>query len=123
MRSKTTLATLLLFVAASLPAAASHPASVPSDTDANAPSAITADFKCRVEEVGEDSTLVLVDVDTESRHVVQLDDTVRIRARSKKDFDGRKKLGLADLQPGQTIKVTVYVADGSIRAITVLEKA
>ena len=48
---------------------------------------------------------------------------MKLRARRKKDFNGRKKLGLADLQAGQTVKVTYMVADGTIRSITVLDKA
>ena len=122
MRTKTTLAILALLVMA-LPSMASAPAVIPQGAEANGPTSITADVKCRVDEVRDESTLVLVDFDTESRHVVRLDDTVKIRARSKKDFNGRKKLGFADLRKGQTVKVTVYVADGAIRRITVLEAA
>ena len=121
MRTKTTLAFLAL-VSMSLPVFASHPAVVPED--ANAPASITADVRCRVEAVdASESVLVLVDLETETVHEVQLADSVKLRARKKKDFDGRKKLGLADLQKGQTVKVTYMVADGTIRSITVLEKA
>lgn len=127
MRTKTTLAVLVLFVLiglASLPVAASAPVTAPAGSDANMPTAITAHVKCRVERVsGNDSTIVLVDFDTESRHVIQLDDSVKIRARKKKDFNGRKKLGIADLREGQTVKVTLLVNDGTIRQITVLERA
>lgn len=123
MRTKTTLASLVLFGLSVVPAMASHPASIAAGTDANDPTTITADINCQVAEVRDDSTLVLIDDETRGEYVVQLDDKVKIRARSKKDFNGRKKLGLADLRQGQKIKVTVYIADGSIRSITVLEKA
>ncbi len=122
MRSKTTLATLLLVTLAVLPAAASAPASIPEGADANMPTSITAEFRLEIAEVRDDSTVVFLDEDN-MEHAVQLDDTVKIRARKKKDFDGRKRLGLADLRVGQKVKVTVFVADGAIRSITVLERA
>ena len=123
MRTKTTLAILALF-SMTVPVLASHPAEIPEGAGANAPSSITADVKCRIEAVSATSSkLVLVDLETESVHELELEDSVKLRAKKKKDFGGRKKLGLADLQPGQTVKVTYYVADGAIRSITVLEKA
>ena len=124
MRTKTILAILVLFGLSAMSAIASSPAEMPEGADANAPASITADLKCRVDEVdASESTLVLVDLETESRHVVKLADSVKLRARFKKDFNGRKKLGLADLRKGQTVKVTYYVADLSIRRITVIEPA
>ncbi len=124
MHTKTAFLFFVLLTAVSvLPAAASSPAEMPEGAEANGPTSITADVKCRVEQIGENSTIVLVDLETESRHEIQLDDTVTIRARKKKDFDGRKKLGLADLREGQTVKVTFQIADGVIRKITVLERA
>ena len=123
MYTKTAFVSLVLLTAFALPATASSPAEMPEGAEANGPTSITADLKCRVEEVGENSTIVLVDLETETRHEIQLDDTVNIRARKKKDFDGRKKLGLADLRAGQTVKVTYQVTDGAIRKITVLERA
>ena len=123
MYTKTAFVSLVLLTAFALPATASSPAEMPEGAEANGPTSITADLKCRVEEVGENSTIVLVDLETETRHEIQLDDTVNIRARKKKDFDGRKKLGLADLRAGQTVKVTHPVPYGAIRKITVLERA
>lgn len=126
MRTTTTLAICILLglsLGTALPAIASAPAVIPEGADANMPTSITAWVKCRVAEVRDDSTVVLVDFETETEHVVQLDDTVKIRARKKKDFNGRKKLGFADLREGQTVKVTLLVTDGSIRSITVLERA
>ena len=124
MRTKTTLAILVLIGFSTMSVLASSPAEMPEGADANAPASITADVKCRIDEVdANESTLVLVDLENESRHVVALDDKVKLRARKKKDFDGRKKLGLADLRKGQTVKVTYYVTDLSIRSITVLEAA
>ena len=122
MRSKSTLATLLLLTFAALPVTASAPATVPTGADANMPTSITADFQLEISEVRDDSTVVFLD-ENQAQHVVQLDDTVKIRARKKRDFNGRKKLGLADLRVGQKVKVTVFVADGAIRSITVLERA
>ena len=123
MRSKTTtLITLLALVA--VPALASSPAARPVGYELNDPSTITVDIKCTIAQVdAAGSRLVLVDHETETPHEVELDDTVKLRARKKKDFGGRKKLGLADLRVGQELKVTVLVADGSISKITVLKKA
>ena len=137
MRTKATLAIFLLGAVSILPAVAfgsdanrsRHcgatplPGTVPVGAEANGLMSITAAVTRRVAAVVDDGTVVLVDLETESQELVQLDDSVKIRARSKKDFQGRKKLGLADLREGQIVKVTLYVADGSIRSITVLENA
>ena len=124
MRTKTTLTVLVLLALGALPALASSPAAMPVGADDNSPSSITVDIKCRIAEIdAATSTLVLVDLETETPHEITLEDTVKLRARRKRDFQGRKKLGLADLRAGQELKVTVFVADGSIRSITVVKAA
>ena len=124
MRTKTTLTLLALLTLAALPALASSPAAMPVGGGDNGPTSITVDIKCRIAEVNaETSRLILVDLETETAHEIALDDTVKLRARRKKDFQGRKKLGLGDLREGQELKVTVFIADGSIRRITVIKAA
>ena len=129
MRSKTTLLARCIFglaltMLALSPAIASTPASRPEGpTDPNFPASVTFDVRARVEQVGGESTIVLVDLENDARHVIQLDDTVKIRARKKKAFNGRKKLGFADLRAGQLVKVTARTEDGQIQSITVLRAA
>ena len=54
---------------------------------------------------------------------MQLDDGVALRAKRKKDFDGRKKLSFSDLAAGQVIKLTYLTENRRVVRIDVLEKA
>ncbi len=124
MRTKRCVSVCLLLCLFTPSLKASSPAAIPVGIDDGSPSSITADFYCKVLEVERaNSKLVLLELESETSHEVVLDDSVKLRARSRRDFDGRKKLGLADLRAGQEIKIRVLLTDGSIRRITVVKQA
>lgn len=71
----------------------------------------------------EPNRIQLYDPETETTHVVVLTEKTKLTARRKKDFDGRRKLEFADLETGQTVKVTYRTDDGRITSIQVMDKA
>ena len=88
------------------------------------PTAVIASAKLKVRRVeNEPNRLYLFDPETEKTHVVVVSEKTKLTARRKKDFDGRRKLGFADLTSGQTLKITYRTDDGRITSIQVLEKA
>lgn len=88
------------------------------------PSSVTASAKLTVRRVeSQPARLYLFDPETEKTHVVVLSERVKLTARRKKDFDGRRKLEIGDLESGQKLKVTYRTDDGRITSIQVLEKA
>ena len=98
-------------------------AGVPSGGGSVDPYKVTEMMKCIITEIKADGTIMVRDSKTEEVHPLALKYDTKLTAQDKKAFDGRKKLGFADLRAGQTVKVTFYVADGAIRTITVLERA
>ncbi len=78
---------------------------------------------CRVTEVREARTLVLFDEGDGQEHVISLDPKLKIRAQSKRQFDGRRKLQFEDLAVGQRLKVNFRKSDGGIVGIDVLKPA
>lgn len=121
----------VLFLCALLVGAAIAVASTPNPTaqagrseDGIDPSSVTASAKLTVRRVeSEPDRLYLYDPESEKTHVVVLSEKTKLTARRKKDFDGRRKLEFADLETGQTLKVTYRTDDGRITSIQVLEKA
>lgn len=88
------------------------------------PASVTASAKLTVRRVeNEPNRLYLFDPETEKTHVVVISDKTKLTARRKKDFEGRRKLDFADLESGQTLKITYRTDDGRITSIQVLEKA
>lgn len=51
---------------------------------------------------------------------IEVQEDIRIRAQSKKEFDGRKKLGFADLAVGQTLRITLLPAEERVVSFVVL---
>ncbi len=92
--------------------------------DGVSPTDIIGSAKLTVRNVASDpARLYLFDPETEKTHVVVLSEKTKLTARSKKDFDGRRKLEFGDLASGQTLKVTYRLDDGRITSIQVLERA
>ena len=116
---KLALAVFAVFVLAALPAVASTPTPGGNAWDSSDPAtAVTRTVEARILEVRENRTLVVVDKD-ERQHVIQLPEKVEIRAQSKKDFDGLKKLDFGHLREGHRIKLTFYAESGQLVRIQV----
>jgi hypothetical protein len=116
---KLALAAFAAFALMALPALASTPTPGGKAWDSGeSPTAVTRTVEARVLEVREGRTLVLVDKD-ERQHVVQVSDKVEIRAQSKKDFDGLKKLDFGHLREGHRLKITFYADSGQLVRIQV----
>ena len=63
---------------------------------------ITFDLKCEIVEVQpEDGTILLRDLESGAEATITIADGIKLRARRKKDFGGRRKLALKDLVAGQ----------------------
>ncbi|RMH19523.1 MAG: hypothetical protein D6696_10395 [Acidobacteria bacterium] len=118
------VALVLLFAASVLPASTSQPGRRPWDeSDGPSSASVVRTMTVVVQKIGPDNTLQVIDKRTEEVHRIQLAGDVPIRARSKKDFDGRRKLTFADLAVGQRIKLTYRAADGKIVSLKVVKRA
>lgn len=82
---------------------------------------LTVAVRAEIVEVSEDGTLLVEDERTGRQATIQITDGVALRADRKKDFGGRRQLALADLQPGQLVRVTVRKDDGRVLEVRVLE--
>ena len=91
--------------------------------DGPRPSEVVSTMKFVVHEVGTNRTLVLVDEDQERPHRIQLSENIPLTAKSKKEFQGRKKLEFGDLAVGQRVKVTFKSESGEIVRVKILESA
>ncbi len=114
-------ATMLL---AMVPVSASTTAPGPqvSDPDAGAsPVEVTGSVHCRIVGIEANRTLRVRHQTGEAR--IHIGDKVSIRAKTRKQFNGRKKLSFADFTPGQWLKLTYMLEDGAIDRIKVLPKA
>lgn len=117
------------FVFAGLLAPAALVASVPVggqqpwDTEEGPrPTAVTSSVECVVVEVREDRTLVVRD-GHEREHVVQIPEKAKIRAKNRREFDGKKKLEFGQLRPGHELKLTFLRENGEIVRVKVLGTA
>ena len=116
---KLVLTVFAVFVLVALPAVASTPTPGGNAWDNSDPAtAVTRTVEARILEVRENRTLVVVDKD-ERQHVIQLPEKVEIRAQSKKDFDGLKKLDFGHLREGHRVKLTFYADSGQLVRIQV----
>lgn len=116
----TTFAILTLLLLTTLPAFASGPNS-PSPNAAGAfpedPLLVTETVRCRVVDVRDDGTILVNDDGTIKR--LNYDETTSVWAQKKKNWDGRKKLAIADIAVGQELKVTVQPASGKVLKVKV----
>lgn len=84
---------------------------------------VTQTVEARVVEVVQaDRTLIVLD-EKERRHTVQIPEDVSIRAQSKKEFDGLRRLEFAHLREGQRLKLTFRSDDGRLVRIQVLRQS
>ncbi len=79
--------------------------------------------KCEVRAVKDDRKVVLYDQLGRETHEIQLSNKVKLRAVSKKQFGGRKKLEFDDFAVGQRVKVNIRKSDGRILRIDVLPES
>jgi len=93
------------------------PSGVPLNNSSFRPTAI---LDCAVLEVRPERTLVLQEIESRDEHVVRLEEGVEIKARRKKDFDGRRRLEFSDLSEGQEVKVTVEADTGRLVEVRVM---
>ena len=83
----------------------SNPIMIPGEEQSFRPTLV---LQCKVVEVFEQHRRLMVeDVKTGERHYIHVADGVGIKAKSKKDFEGRKKLVFDDFVVGQTLNVTL----------------
>lgn len=84
---------------------------------------VTQTVEARVVEVVQaERTLILMD-EKERQHRVQIPEDVSIRAQSKKEFDGLRRLEFAHLREGQRLKLTFRADDGRLVRIQVLRQS
>ncbi len=123
MRTKTLIA-LLATMILTAPAWASTSSTPSAARDSEFPSSsqVTKTVTVVVKEVGADNKLRLFDVRSEEELVIQLADTVKVKAQDKTAFDGRKKLEVSDLAKGQRLKMTYRTDDGQILQVKVLKR-
>lgn len=116
------LAAALLLAAALAQASTPTPGRKPWDSgDGTSPTEVTRTMKVHLTEVIGDGKFRVVDPEEEREHVLQLGETVEIKAQDKKMFDGRRKLALGDLRAGHTLKLTFLAEDGRLLRILVLK--
>lgn len=116
---------LLTTTLPSLPASASTtaPGRQVWDSEDDLPStAVTEAVKCTVIEVLPERMLVVED-EHGRRHALAIPEQAKIKAQSKKEFDGRKELEFGQLQPGHKLKVTFLAENGVIVRVQVLKQA
>lgn len=120
---KSSLAILLFALAAAAPAAASIPELPDREQDGLDPRALVGFRKCEITEVGPDRTIIVWDEVDQATHRIQLSPQVKLRAVTRRQFDGRKKLVFEDLAEGQRVKVNYRKNDGRILRIDVLPES
>ena len=96
----------------------------PTSPAATDPFLITSIVKVAVVAVDlEKQTFSVRDLKTEELVEVAITEEMEIKARKKKDFDGRRDLTLADLEPGQLLRLKVRDADGAVLHVRVEARA
>lgn len=85
------------------------------------PHLVTQTLRCVITEIHRDGTILMKPVEGDRITMARVHHKTKIRARNKNDFEGRKKLELSDLKPGQTVKVTTAAADGELLSVQVLK--
>lgn len=116
------IAVLLLMTLAVQASTNVGPGRQPWETeDGPRPAEVVSSMKFVVHEVGENRTVVLIDDEREQPHRIQLSESIPLLAKSKKAFQGRKKLEFGDLEVGQRVKVTFATDSGEILRLKVLD--
>lgn len=92
----------------------------PTSPSATDPFLITSIVKVAVVAVDlEKRTFSVRDLESEKLHEILVTEELEIKARRKKEFDGRRDLTLADLEPGQMLRLKVRDADGAVLHVRV----
>ena len=82
-----------------------NPIIIPGEEQSFKPTVV---LQCKIVEVFEQHRRLMVeDLKTGERHYIHVADQVGIKAKSKKDFGGRRKLAFGDFIVGQTLNVTL----------------
>ncbi len=124
MMKKTTLLILALFLLTAAQAMASGSVGVPRGAEvATDPLTVTETMKCIVTAIREDGTVIVRDKGEEIEHPLRYDEKTKVTAKSKKEFDGRKQLEIADLKVGHELRVTHRPATGEVLKIKVLKSS
>ncbi len=89
--------------------------------DGPSPVEVTNSVHCQVVKIQPNRTLRVRHETGEAR--IHINKKVRIRAKARKQFEGRKKLAFADFSPGQWLKLTYVIENGYISSVKVLPKA
>ena len=84
------------------------------------PMVVTQKLKCVVVNIEDDGTLLVED--DRGRHRIAYDADLKVFPQDKRQFDGRKKLSMDDIEVGHRIKVTVRPAAREIVSIQVLRE-
>lgn len=115
-------AALVLVLTAAAQASTPDTGGKPWDTEEGPrPTEVTRSLKMVIKEIRDNNVLLVVDEKAETEHLLELSETVPLSAASRKDFDGRKKLDIADLQVGHRLKVTYRTEDQQVVRIKVLK--
>lgn len=80
----------------------------------------TQTMVCLVVALKEPNLILLEDPKTGEKFPYRLASRIRLRAKNKADFDGRRKLTFADLAPGQEVKVSIAPARHEVISLKVL---
>ena len=92
----------------------------PTSPSATDPFLITSIVKVAVVAVDlEKRTVAVRDLESEQLHEITVTEELEIKARRKKEFDGRRDLGIEDLEPGQMLRLKVRDADGALLHVRV----
>jgi len=127
MRSSLLTASLLALLLVPMPVLASVGGVTvqddhPFETELGQPDAeVTRSVDLVITDLGPDHQVRLLDPRTERVVTLKLTDSVPLRARSKNEFDGRKRLAWEDLAKGQKVRLTFRPNDGVIIRLTVLK--
>ncbi len=70
--------------------------------------------------IQDDSTLVVKDLNDREIRLLKIHDGVRLQAQSRREFDGRRKLSIDDLEPGRILRITLTHPFGEVRRVRVL---
>lgn len=81
----------------------------------------TKTMKCVIVQLKNPNLVLLEDPDTGEKQPYRLSERIRLRAKNKADFDGRKKLTFADLAIGQTVKVSINSEKREVTSLKVIQ--
>ncbi|MDA8016347.1 MAG: hypothetical protein MPN21_02765 [Thermoanaerobaculia bacterium] len=86
------------------------------------PLAVTEVMKCTVTRIAENGSVYIRDGEGQPERLLSYSEDTRFVAQKKKEFDGRKRLGIEDLKVGQRLRVTVRPATQEVVRVKVLKQ-